>query len=40
MGNISNFNLDKQEDKSFNELDNISTCFSESIRKVVEMNLN
>ncbi len=40
MGNISNFNLDKQEDKSFNDLDNISICFSEGIRKVVEMNLN
>ncbi|MDB3278196.1 DNA-binding protein, partial [Clostridioides difficile] len=40
LGNISNFNLDKQEDKSFNDLDNISICFSEGIRKVVEMNLN
>ncbi|TQX60290.1 DNA-binding protein, partial [Clostridioides difficile] len=27
-------NLDKQEDKSFNDLDNISICFSEGIRKV------
>lgn len=40
MSNVSNFNLEKQEDKSFNDLDNISICFSESIRKVVEMNLN
>lgn len=40
MGDISNFNLDKQEDKAFDSLDNISICFSESIRKVVEMNLN
>ena len=40
LGNISKFNLDRQEDKSFNDLDNISICFSEGIRKVVEMNLN
>ncbi|WP_131043843.1 helix-turn-helix domain-containing protein [Clostridioides difficile] len=40
LGNISKFNLEKQEDKSVNDLDNISICFSEGIRKVVEMNLN